>query len=239
MPRPRELVGDHRLPRPADPVATEVVLFDLDGTLLDSVPLILDSFRHTFDCVGIPRPDAPTLMYGLGIPLRSYFARWVSRPDQLEEMIGIYRQYNLVHHDERVTAFPGVVDMVSATRASGRRTAIVTSKNRATSERGLRCIGLTDAIDVIVSCDDVVRPKPDREPVDRALRWLSAPAGAAVFVGDSLHDLASGRAAGVRTAAALWGPFRRDDLEVGAPDYWLEAPSDLLRVLNLEDPGRP
>lgn len=215
----------------ADPAGTRAVLFDLDGTLLDSVPLILDSFRHTFERVGLPRPDEATLTYGLGIPLRSYFGRWVSRPEQVEEMIAIYRDFNLGLHDERVSAFPGVVEMVDAVRAGGRRVAIVTSKNRAASERGLRRIGLIDAIDVIVSCEDVVRPKPDREPVDRALEWLGTSSGAAVFVGDSLHDLASGRAAGVRTAAALWGPFGRAELAVGLPDYWLERPSDLLPLL--------
>jgi pyrophosphatase PpaX len=212
--------------------ATRAVLFDLDGTLLDSVPLILDSFRHTFERHGIARPDTARLMYGLGIPLRSYFGEWVTEPDRIEAMIATYREFNLAQHDAAVSAFPGVADMVRAVRAGGRRTAIVTSKNRAATERGLRCIGLLGAVDAIVSCDDVTRPKPDREPVDKAVAQLDVEARAALFVGDSLHDLASGRAAGVRTAAALWGPFDRAHLASGAPDYWLEQPRDLLALLD-------
>jgi pyrophosphatase PpaX len=87
-------------------------------------------------------------------------------------------------------------------------------------------------MDVLVSCDDVARPKPDPEPVHRALEWLGVGADDVVFVGDSLHDLHCGHAAGVRTAAALWGPFTRDDLAAGDPDFWLEAPADLLGVID-------
>jgi len=146
-------------------------------------------------------------------------------------MIAIYRDYNLSNHDARVSAFPGVTEMVREVRARRRATALVTSKNRSASERGLALVGLAGTMDAIVTCDDVERPKPDRQPVDVALSRLGATAGSAVFVGDSLHDLASGRAAGVRTAAALWGPFNRADLEAGEPDHWLERPDDLVHIL--------
>jgi len=79
----------------------------------------------------------------------------------------------------------------------------------------------------VVGADDVTHPKPHPEPVRVALERLGAPARGAVFVGDSRHDLISGRAAGVKTAAALWGPFDRSHLEDLAPDYWLERPADL------------
>lgn len=207
------------------------VLFDLDGTLIDSVPLILDSFLHTFAACGIPHPGDAVLRYGLGIPLRSYFARWAEDADEVDRMIAIYREYNLSNHDAEVTAFPGVVEMVRRVRASGLATALVTSKNRAASERGLALVGLSGTMDAIVTCDDVERPKPDREPVDVALARLAATPESALFVGDSLHDLESGRGAGVRTAAVLWGPFSRAELEPGQPDYWLAEPDDLPRLL--------
>jgi len=84
---------------------------------------------------------------------------------------------------------------------------------------------------VIVGADDVVNPKPHPEPVELALRLLGADPGTTVYVGDSVHDMESGRAAGVRTAAALWGPFSRADLERTEPDYWLERPADLLGLI--------
>jgi pyrophosphatase PpaX len=210
------------------------VLFDLDGTLIDSVPLILDSFLHTFAACGIPHPGEDVLRHGLGIPLRSFFARWAAGPAEMDRMIALYREYNLSHHDARVSAFPGIVEMVRQVKAGPWATALVTSKNRSASERGLALVGLSGTMDAIVTCDDVQRPKPDREPVDVALARLGVPPASALFVGDSLHDLASGRAAGVRTAAALWGPFSRQDLEAGEPDHWLEQPEDLAGVLSAD-----
>ena len=87
-------------------------------------------------------------------------------------------------------------------------------------------------MDVLVCADEVTNPKPHPEPVQKALRLLGAEAGASVYVGDSIHDMVSGREAGVRTAAALWGPFGREYLEGATPDYWLERPEDLLRLLD-------
>jgi len=82
-----------------------------------------------------------------------------------------------------------------------------------------------------VCADEVTNPKPHPEPVQKALALLGADAGKSVYVGDSIHDMMSGRAAGVRTAAALWGPFGREHLEGATPDYWLERPENLLRLL--------
>jgi pyrophosphatase PpaX len=95
----------------------------------------------------------------------------------------------------------------------------------------LRVVGLEAAIDTVIGADDVTHPKPHPEPVLRALERLGADPGRTVFVGDSLHDMESGRRAGVATAAVLWGPFDREYLNRSAPDHWLTQPSDLLAVL--------
>ena len=210
------------------------VLFDLDGTLIDSVRLILDSYHHTLACHGQePRPDNFWLA-GLGTPLRVQFRQWAEDPARLEAMIGTYREYNLTHHDTRVTAYPGVVEMVRAIRRKGYRTGLVTSKNTPGALRGLRLIGIEEEIELIIGADDVENPKPHPEPVTLALARLGVAASSAVYVGDSIHDMESGRAAGVETAAVLWGPFGRAHLEGTAPDHWLETPADLLRLLTAE-----
>ncbi|MBA2627000.1 MAG: HAD-IA family hydrolase [Gemmatimonadales bacterium] len=208
----------------------QTILFDLDGTLIDSVRLILDSYHHTLATHGLPaRTDAEWLRGG-GTPLRVQFAPWQDAPG-IDVLIATYREYNLANHDSCVTVYPGVVDTVRAIRAAGLATGLVTSKNRGGAERGLRLCGIETMMDVIVGADDVVNPKPHPEPVEMAMRLLNASPAHTLYVGDSIHDMMSGRAAGVRTAGVLWGPFTRQDLEPAEPDYWLECPEDLTRLV--------
>ena len=121
--------------------------------------------------------------------------------------------------------------MSTALRAMGCRLGIVTSKNRAGAQRGLALVGLAHAFELTVAADDVERAKPDPEPVLRALEGLRAEARQAVYVGDSVHDIHAGKAAGVATAAVLWGQCDRDELSTAAPDHWLEAPAELLALV--------
>jgi pyrophosphatase PpaX len=212
--------------------AIQTVLFDLDGTLIDSIRLILDSYHHTLAAHGIPPRTDEDWLRGVGTPLNVQFAEWRDDMGKLEAMVATYREYNLAHHDRMVTVYPGVVSAIGAIRAAGRRTGLVTSKNRQGALRGLTLVRLEAMMDVLVCADEVTNPKPHPEPVEKAVALLGADPGTTVYVGDSIHDMVSGRAAGVRTAAALWGPFGREHLELATPDYWLDTPQDLLTLLD-------
>lgn len=208
------------------------VLFDLDGTLIDSVRLILDSYHHTLAQHGLPaRTDAEWLK-GVGTPLTVQLAEWRDQAGTIEAMIATYREYNLKHHDRMVTVYPGVVDAVREIKAASIQTGLVTSKNRPGALRGLKLVGLEALMDVLVCADEVTNPKPHPEPVEKAVSLLGADPSTTLYVGDSVHDMHSGREAGVLTAAVLWGPFQRRQLEQAQPDYWLETPSDLVRLIN-------
>jgi pyrophosphatase PpaX len=208
----------------------QTFLFDLDGTLIDSVRLILDSYHHTLAAHGLPPRSDDEWLRGVGTPLTAQFAEWRDS-GLLDALVATYREYNLAHHDRMVTVYPGVVAVVTAIRRAGRATGLVTSKNRSGALRGLTLAKLEQLMDVLVCADEVTNPKPHPEPVQKALALLGADAGKSVYIGDSIHDMMSGRAAGVRTAAALWGPFGREHLEGATPDYWLERPENLLRLL--------
>jgi pyrophosphatase PpaX len=207
------------------------VLFDLEGTLIDSVRLILDSYHHTLAAHGLPARSDEEWLRGVGTPLTAQFAECCADRELMELLIATYREYNLAHHDRMVTVYPGIVAAVERIRASGRRTGLVTSKNRSGALRGLTLAKLEQMMDVLVCADEVTNPKPHPEPVEKAVALLGADPGTTVYVGDSIHDMLSGRAAGVRTAAALWGPFGRAHLEGAAPDYWLESPDDLVTLV--------
>jgi pyrophosphatase PpaX len=203
-------------------------LFDLDGTLIDSIRLILDSYHHTLSRHNLPARTDEEWLRGVGTPLHVQFSAWQESPEILEAMIATYRAFNLEHHDRMVTIYPGVLNAVREIKAAGVQTGLVTSKNRHGAIRGLKLVGLEALMDVLVCADEVANPKPHPEPVEKAVTLLGADPATTVYVGDSIHDMQSGRAAGVRTAAALWGPFKRPHLESAEPDYWLETPADLV-----------
>jgi pyrophosphatase PpaX len=211
--------------------ALDTFLFDLDGTLIDSVGLILDSYHHTLATHGLPARTDDEWLKGIGTPLRVQFADWKDEPERLEALIATYREYNLANHDRMVTIYPGVLEAIREVKAAGARTGLVTSKNQQGAVRGLRLVGLDDLIDVMVCADDVENPKPHPEPVVKAVQILGADPASTVYIGDSIHDMRSGRAAGVRTAAVLWGPFSREHLEQAEPDYWLQRPPDILGLV--------
>jgi pyrophosphatase PpaX len=210
----------------------DTILFDLDGTLLDSIGLILESYHHTLEHHGLPPKDDAYWLAGIGTPLRAQLREWADDPGLLEALIATYREYNHSNHDLRVRAYPGITEALHELRARRVRMAVVTSKMRRGALRGLRLVGLAEKIDVLVGADDVARPKPAPDPVFHALRLLGTAPHGAVFVGDSVHDMEAGRSAGVRTAAALWGPFERRQLEPATPDYWLDHPEDLLNLVD-------
>jgi pyrophosphatase PpaX len=145
-------------------------------------------------------------------------------------MVATYRSFNMEHHDALARPYAGVADQVRRIHSAGHKLGLVTSKMRSGALRGLELLQLTNAFHVIVAADEVTNPKPDPEPVLRAMGLLGCGAGETIFIGDSRHDLDCGRAAGVKTAAVLWGPFGRPELQDCCPDYWLEQPKDIERL---------
>ncbi|HJP01437.1 MAG TPA: HAD-IA family hydrolase [Planctomycetota bacterium] len=207
-------------------------LFDLDGTLIDSVDLILASYRHTLRIHrGIDLPPEH-FRPGLGRPLVEQLALITSDPGEVEAMVASFRDHNREHHDRGVSAYPGVDAALLELARGGATLGIVSSKNSATAWRGLECCGLAQHFEVLIGSDDVSQHKPHPAPVLAAMVRLDARAATTVFIGDSPQDLEAGRRAGVRTAAAAWGPFDRAELEPQAPDVWLASPSEILSLLD-------
>lgn len=207
------------------------VLFDLDGTLLDSISLILGGFREMMRVHHGEVPPDEVWLRGIGTPLAHQIAELADGPLQAEAMRATYAEFNVAHHEELASAYPGVVPLVRALSAAGKKLAIVTSKKRRGAFRGLDTMDLRHAFRAVVGVDDVTHAKPHPRPVLQALELLGASAEEAVFIGDSSHDMASGRAAGVRTGAALWGPFDRSTLAPHEPTWWFETPAEVLDAL--------
>jgi pyrophosphatase PpaX len=199
------------------PNGIRAVLYDFDGTLADSTDLIMRCYRHTMaEHLGQCPPDEEWLA-GFGTPL--------------ETQIATYRSHQDTIHDELLRPFPGAAETVAELARRGIGLAIVTSKHRRSTLRGMGLCGITGHFGVIITPEDVSNAKPHPEPVLAALEKLGVAADEALFVGDSPHDMASGRAAGTRTAAALWGPFPRESLLAERPDVLLHRQEDVLELV--------
>lgn len=189
----------------------DAVLFDLDGTLLDSIALILESYRHTLAAHGLPPRADEDVLAGLGTTLEDQFGRWGC--EDIDALVATYIEHNLHVHDELVRPYEGVNEIVLALHDRGTPLGLVTSKRRRGGEQGLRSLGLDHCFDALVFGDEVERPKPDPDPVERALAQLGLRASLRVsFVGDSRHDVHAGRDAGVHTIGVTWGAGTPDDV---------------------------
>jgi pyrophosphatase PpaX len=203
------------------------ILFDLDGTLVDTIELLLSSVRHAFRGRTERVPTEAEWVAGIGKPLVTQLRPYAADDDDLAELVAGYRAYQGEHHDRLTRLYPGTLEAVVALGRRGHPLAVVTSKGDEIAHRSLDHVGLTPYMATVVGCDSCTRHKPDPEPVQVALARLGYQLGEAMFVGDSPHDMASGSAAGVTTVAALWGPFTRAMLEPTEPDYYLKRIADL------------
>jgi len=205
------------------------ILFDLDGTLVDSADLILESWRHTMRAHLGEVPGDEAWLSTLGQPLRTQFKAFVDTPEEVQQMVDIYVEHNLREHERLIRRFPDVNETLLTLRDRGFALGVVTSKAKRGTAMSLEACGLEASwFDVIVTSDEPIPHKPDPAPVRLALERLDKTPSQAAFVGDSIWDLRSGRGAGVRTMAALWGPFSEEELAVETPDVMLDAITDLV-----------
>jgi pyrophosphatase PpaX len=208
-----------------------VVLFDLDGTLIDSGPIIMASMRHASLAVLGRELDEDVARAAIGGPGLVAQMRDLD-PDRVDELVDVYRAHNEPLH-ETLEAFPEVLDLLRMLRAEGRTLGIVTAKRVVTAGLALdRFPVLRELMDVVIGAEDTERHKPDPDPVLEALRRLDADPAHAAYVGDSPFDIRAGNAAGVFTVAVGWGGIHPDERLLHAqPDVLVHTAEELHAVL--------
>jgi pyrophosphatase PpaX len=208
-----------------------VILFDLDGTLIDSGPIIMASMRHASVTVLGREPDEEAVRAAIGGQGLVSQMRDLD-PDRVDELIDVYRAHNEPLHATLQT-FDGVLELLPELRRRGHQLGIVTAKRVATVELAFERIPqLRELTDVLVGADDTERHKPDPDPVLEALRRLGATPDEAVYVGDSPFDIRAGRAAGAFAIAVGWGGIHPDErLLAEAPDALVQHPEEILALV--------
>ncbi|WP_053360557.1 pyrophosphatase PpaX [Bacillus sp. FJAT-27251] len=209
----------------------DTVLFDLDGTLIDTNELIISSFLHTLENYYPGRYQRSDVLPFMGPTLQETFE--AINPEGYLEMMDMYRTFNKANHDLLVTEFEGVTETVAALKEKGFKLGIVTTKLSDVVMMGLNLTGLNRYFEVIVALDHVQKPKPDPEPVQKALQALASRPESAIMVGDNHHDILAGKNAGTLTAGVAWSLKGRKHLAAYQPDYILEKMPDLLPVLGV------
>ena len=208
-----------------------IVLFDLDGTLIDSGPIILASMQHAVRTVlgrEIPPDELQMSIGGQGIVAQMQ----AIDVDHADELLDAYKEHNDGLH-ETLEAFDELLALLPGLKAQGRRLGIVTAKRHRTVGLALdRFPALASAFDVVVGYEDTSRHKPDPEPVLLAIEQLAGAPDEAVYVGDSPFDIGAAKAAGVFAVAVGWGGIHPDErLLAEEPDAFVHTPEELLGVL--------
>ena len=203
------------------------ILFDNDGTLVDTHDLILASMRHsTRTVLGRVIPD-DVLLRKVGQPLAVQMRDFSDDPEEQREILRVYREHNHAIHDEVVRAFPGVAEGLATLVERGYALGVVTSKMHALAWRGLEITGLAPYLACCIGADDCKRFKPEAEPVLRGAEALGLTPDQCIYVGDAPFDIQAGKAAGTLTAAALWGMFPAEVLRAEEPDFVFATFADL------------
>jgi pyrophosphatase PpaX len=206
-----------------------VVLFDLDGTVIDSGAIILASMRHAAETVvGGTYTDAE-LMKAVGGPgLEAQMV--VLDPDRVDELVRVYRAHNEPLH-ETLECCAGIDAVLAQLKDEGRRLGIVTAKRRLTVDLAFARLPIEHFFDVVVGGDETERHKPDPAPLLLALERLGVEAGDAAYVGDSPFDMQAARAAGLSAVGVSWGRIHGREALVGDADVIVDRAEELLDVL--------
>jgi pyrophosphatase PpaX len=207
-----------------------VVLFDLDGTVIDSGAIILASMRHaTREVLGVEPPDEE-LMAAVGGPGLEAQMRAFA-PDRVDELVTVYRAHNEPLHGDLVCC-AGMDDVLLQLKEEGRRLGIVTAKRRATVDLAFANVPVGHLFETVVGGDETERHKPDPAPLLLAAQRMNVNPEDCVYVGDSPFDMRAAKAARMHAVAVTWGGIHaREALEREQPDEIVDEAEDLLDVL--------
>lgn len=208
------------------------LLFDFDGTLLDTNDLILDTFHHVIEPKFPGEYSRLDLQKFIGPSLKDTFTEVDN--ENIDALIEEYITWNRQHHDELVREFPDVVEVLTALKEAGMKLAIVSTKRREALLRGLKLLGVAELFDTIVSNDDVTNVKPHAEPVLLALEKLNLEKAEVIMIGDNSHDIEGGQNAGVQTAGVSWSLKGPNFLQQLNPTYMLYSMKDILKIVGIE-----
>ena len=210
----------------------KAVLFDFDGTLMNTNNIIIESWHHTYDTAGIPAPPDSEIALTFGEPLHGTMERVF--PGKAQEMVDVYRSYQRDIFKGRVYMFPRTDRMVRDLKAAGYRVAIVTSRLWSSTTPAVYDFPIADEFDVLVSAVDTTAHKPDPTCLLLACEKLGISPDEGIYVGDSRFDIHCAKNAGMKSVLVDWTICLPPEMRTGLyePDYVISEPEELLGIVN-------
>ncbi len=209
----------------------DTILFDLDGTLIDTNEIIIDSFKNTFENF-LPeiKIDLKTILTFIGPPLKDTFLHYVDSEKEAEQLMSEYRKYYHQNEFNSIKIYPDVLRVLTKLKKDCYNLAVVTTKAKEAVLPMYNHFGFDKIFTVLITNDDVINKKPDKEPVIKALTSFEKHRGS-MMVGDNKSDILAGQNAGIYTAGVAWSIKGRKFLAEVKPDFMLEKMEDLFGVL--------
>ncbi len=210
----------------------DTILFDFDGTVMDTNHVIIQSWQHTFRTLRNQEQDVEKIIRTFGEPLETTVKHLF--PDvPVQDVVEIYRNYHRDNFGELIDVFPGIRELLQELKARDYKTGLVTSRLRQTTMQGLEKYELASYFDVIITADDTSKHKPDPEPINIALERLKSAPEQSMMLGDTMFDIRCAKNAGVDSVLVGWALAVSDEDKNGpdAPNYMIEKAEDLLELL--------
>jgi pyrophosphatase PpaX len=205
------------------------VVFDLDGTIVDSVELIIVSFQHAIREVLGREASREESIANVGRPLREQMV--MLSPEHADELVAVYREFNHREHDRMLTLYDGILNLLHALQVGGVKLGLVTSKSRYTTQMAFDLTGIESYFDEAICADESPRNKPSPDPILLCLERLGVSPVDAAYVGDSPSDIQAAIAAGVHAIGVTWGVFSEEALVAEKPDRLVHTIPELAEVL--------
>jgi len=206
-----------------------IVIFDIDGTLVDSVGLIVASYQHAFRTVLGHEEDEDRIKGWIGQSLYGSMQR--AYPDQADRLFEVYTRWNEEHTAAMLSSFPGIPELMEDLVEAGVRIGAATSKRTQPAQWALQLGQINQLVPLLVAHEDVDEHKPSPKPLLLAMVRAGGSPDRTVYVGDAVVDIAAARNAGLDCVAVTWGAGKREDLVEAAPDVLCDTVEELRAAL--------
>lgn len=210
----------------------DTVLFDFDGTVMNTNDVIINSWQHTFRTLENREEDEAKIIATFGEPLQVTMEKLFPNVP-VEESIQVYRSYHYDNFGELISLFPGMKELIAELKKRGYKLGMVTSRLRRTTEQGMEKYGIMEYFDTVVTADDTDKHKPDPEPINIALEKLGSVPEKSIMLGDTMFDILCAKNAGVKSVLVSWAMAVTEEDKNGPnrPDYIIDKAEDLLGLI--------